>query len=217
MKRFLLFFLVSLVPTFATAQVVATAYSVQGSVEAQMSGNTAWAPVNKGTEFANGDVIRTLAGSRAGLKFTGGKLVRLRENSKLRISAPTTGDDNSGKLNLMNGVMHLFSRKSKNFPEVETAEVSATIRGTEFVVASENGSTSFSVLNGQVEMRNQHGSAVLSKGEKGVAQKGTSPEKSLLANPLEEVQWALHYPLATNLPELKIFGDLFFDCFKNVR
>ncbi len=208
MKRFFVILLILvLLPTLTQAQVVAKAYSVQGSVEAQMGGSKSWVPVSKGTEFTNGDVIRTLEGSRAGLKFTGGKLVRLRENSRLRITAPEVTNEEGGKLNLINGVMHLFSRKSKKFPEVETAEVSATIRGTEFVVASENGKTSFSVMNGQVEMRNQHGSSVLNKGEKGVASKNSSPEKSLLANPLEDVQWALHYPLATNLPELQMFGE----------
>ena len=177
----------------AHAEGVATLYSSQGTVETQRLGNQNWEVTKTGASFVTGDKIRTRSNSRAGLKFTGGKLARLRQNSVLTIEGPK--EKKKGRLSLLSGVLYLFSRKTENFPEVDTPQVSAAIRGTEFVVSTNETSTEITVLNGAVRMENSAGAVDLGAGEQGNATATSAPKKVLVLKPDNAVQWALNYPV----------------------
>ena len=101
------------------------------------------------------------------------------------------------------GVMYLFSRKDQDFPDIDTPEVSAAIRGTEMVIETRSGSTSISVLEGAAELRNDQGALRLAKGEYGVAEKGKSLRKALIVNASDAVEWALHYPALLAISDFK--------------
>jgi tetratricopeptide (TPR) repeat protein len=190
----------------AVAEAVAKAYSVQGVVETQRTGGSTWDPVERGVEFFAGDKIRTGPSSRAGLRLKGGRLVRLRENSLMTIDAAQDGRGDTGALGLFSGAAHLFSRKAKEFPTVKTTEVSAAIRGTEFVIAAGPGATTVTVLDGEVQLDNSAGTLRLMGGEQGVADGKSAPQKKLVVDPTDAVQWALHFPLVVDPED---FADVF--------
>ncbi|RMG40713.1 MAG: hypothetical protein D6719_10220 [Candidatus Dadabacteria bacterium] len=170
----------------------ATLYSARGTVEIRRAGEALWQRAEKGSQLYREDLIRTGAASRAGLKFSGGKLVRLREHSQLKIELPA---DKKGRLNLLSGAIYLFSRASKKFPEVKTSHVSAAIRGTEIVVNTSSEGTRVAVLNGAVELKNSQGELALKSGEKGEVDSGGSLKRLLIVKPEKEVQWVLAYPV----------------------
>ena len=69
---------------------VARIVSIQGSVQLQRSGQSAAYPVRKlGTYLCSNDLLHTEAGSRAALFISAETLVRLDQNSTIRISLPS--------------------------------------------------------------------------------------------------------------------------------
>lgn len=197
----LLFFIVLLVPSSLYSQVgkeIAKVFSLKGVVEVRSGGDAgSWVVVEKGTLLHDGDEVRTAKGARVGLKFNEGKLLRLRENTYLKVQAPTDEAQN-GKVDLVTGVIHLFSREKGGSPAVDTRDVSAAIRGTEVVFEKTDNDTKVVVLEGNVELANAHGQVELGKGEQGKATENSAPTKSIIVNPEKEVQWALYYPLLDN-------------------
>lgn len=174
---------------------IAKVFSVKGVVEVRSGGDAgSWIGVEKGTLLRDGDEVRTAKGARVGVKFNEGKLLRLRENTYLKVQAPTEEAQN-GKVDLVTGVIHLFSREKGGSPVVDTRDVSAAIRGTEVVFEKTDADTRVVVLEGNVELANAHGQVALGKGEQGRANQTTAPTKSIIVNPEKEVQWALYYPL----------------------
>lgn len=174
---------------------IAKIFSLKGTVEVRRSGNAGiWIVVEKGALLHDGDEVRTAKSARVGLKFNEGKLLRLRENTYLRVQAPTEEAQN-GKVGLVTGVIHLFSREKGGSPVVDTRDVSAAIRGTEVVFKKTDEDTKVVVLQGNVDLTNAHGQIALGKGEQGRAIEGSAPTKSIIVNPEKEVQWALYYPL----------------------
>ncbi len=184
------------------AQEVAKIYSLQGSVEVKPHGQSSWKQGAKGLTLGLKDEIRTGLKSRAGIRFSAGKLLRLRENSHLVIEEPKRGQKESGSLSLTKGALHLFSRKSQDFPNVHTPEVSASIRGTEFVVATEMNNTTITVLQGIVQMENSHGSITLAKNDEGQASKNSAPIKRVLVDTEDAVQWTFRIPQVLSRKDL---------------
>ncbi len=131
------------------------------------------------------------------MKFYDNKLVRLRENSELLIP----GVEQEKPLSLLGGVLHLFSRDTNKIRRVTTPEVSAAIRGTEFVIESTNGETEISVLSGAVQVSNSAGDVRVGRGERALTKRGEAPRKELLIRPKDKVQWAMTFPtLLTDHP-----------------
>ena len=77
------------------------------------------------------------------------------------------------------------------------------MRGTEFVVAvAANGSTTVTMLDGEVELSNAQGSLVVSTGEQAKVDVGGRPRKTAVLEAINSVQWCLYYPGVLDLKEL---------------
>lgn len=163
---------------------------------------TAFDPVQIGEAFKAEDRVRTLASSRAAVRFTDGVLVRLNELSTLQFHADSS---NQRSTTLSTGTAYFFSREPRHFPVVETPLVSAAVRGTEFVVAVDAGQTTVSVLEGEVDCSNSFGSVRITSGEEAVTRPGQAPVKRVLIQPNDAVQWALYYPAVLDLADLPEF------------
>lgn len=194
-----LIFFILLIPSLALAEPVASLYSAQGNVEARSGSN--WSGVNEGHQFQAQDAIRTNERSSAGVKFTDGFLVRLKELSTIEFSAP----EKNQPISITEGVGYFFSRKPKRFPQVNTPQVSASVRGTEFVVEVTKDQTKITVLEGAVDASNQYGSVSLTKGELAITKTGSAPVKEIVIDPLDAVNWALYYPAVFSLADFKSF------------
>ncbi|MCB9030288.1 MAG: FecR domain-containing protein [Deltaproteobacteria bacterium] len=200
LKNVLLLTFIFLIPNFAIAEQVASLFSAQGTVEAKSANSNSWKAVVKGDKFETHHTVRTLANSRAGLLLTDGTLIRLNENSLLSFKDITQQGDER-ELELVSGEAFFFSRKPKRFPKIDTSNVSAAVRGTEFVVRTDSSTTSITVLEGSVEASNQHGQVQLKSGELALTKNGQAPTKQLVANPTDAVQWALNYPAVVSLSD----------------
>src|SRR5262249_6498871 len=69
------------------------------------------------------------------------------------------------------------------------------IRGTEFVVAvAADGTTSFIMIEGEVQASNGSGSVSVHSGERADIQPGAKPVKTNESKPIEFAQWCFYYP-----------------------
>jgi ferric-dicitrate binding protein FerR (iron transport regulator) len=174
---------------------VAQAVSVQGRVEQRSEGAARWSPVHQGDKLCPGDRLRVGANSRAGLNLNNETLLRLAQNSSIRISAPK--QDGSSWLDLLDGVAHFISRVKQSF-QVNTPYVNASIEGTEFTVETASDRAAVTVLEGKVKASNAHGEVLLNGGQKAIAQSGEAPRIEQVVDPLKAVQWTLYYPPVTD-------------------
>ncbi len=175
------------------ADSVAALFSTQGSVQTSQTSGRTWINARLGTEFSAGDVVRTGVKSRAGIRFHDGFLMRLNQRTKFVIRE-------SIKLN--SGQAHFFSRGSKKFPTIETPTVSASVRGTEFVVSVTKAETRITVIDGGVEASNQYGSVIANKGEEIVAAAGLAPRLRTVVAPAGSAAWALYYPSVVSYADI---------------
>lgn len=149
--------------------------------------------LSKGQQLPLAGTITVGDNSRLGLRFSDGRLVRLRENSELELTPSTANEEES--VNLLSGAVHIFNRVSKARYNVKTPEVSAAIRGTELAVTTENGETTLTVFDGEAQVQSGSNPLRIGKGESVAAAKGSQPVKLVLMQPVEQVQWALYFPV----------------------
>jgi tetratricopeptide (TPR) repeat protein len=209
MRLFGLFIVLALVPLVvqsAEAQTVAKLYSSSGKVEARERASVTWEEAKKDRPFDVGDGVRTLAHSRAGVKFLSGYLVRLSPQTTITFTEKDPGKKQEAKTSILGGIAHFFSRKPKKIPKVETPQVSASVRGTEFVVEVTSDRTMISVISGRVVASNSLGDVEATAGQQVVAISGQAPTRRIIVSPLESVQWALRYPA---ILEISDYPDCF--------
>lgn len=172
-------------------QWVAKATSVEGYVEALRVGEEQWRPVKLADVFCPGDKIRVLENSRAGLVLSNQAVMRLNENSSLTFEA--LKEQRISIIDLIRGAAHFFSRKPSSL-EVKTPYTIAGVRGTEFLIRVDEGSTFLSIFDGCVLAQNKAGSLELTSGQSALAEAGKAPILKVVARPRDAVNWALYYP-----------------------
>jgi len=186
-----------------SAQEAATLYSAQGTVERRMVGATVWQAVAVGEKLTADESVRTGPASRAALVLADGLMVRRNQNSILQVKLDSANVPS--EVTVAGGDAHFFSRKEVEFPRIKTELVSASIRGTEFIVSAQPGRSEIAVLAGLVRAENGFGGVDLAGGEQASVVPGGAPQKAILVNPTDKVQWALYYPVALDfldVPEL---------------
>lgn len=198
----LIIFTALLLPFGVAADEVASLYSAEGKVEGQQTSNAKWQAASVGQKFEDQSSVRTLARSRAAVKFNDGYLVRLSAQTTMKFSN-VAKDQGNRPVNVASGKVYFFSRKPQTFPLVTTPHVSASVRGTEFVVEVTKGETVISVLDGAVTAKNKLGEVDLGKNEQAVTKAGQAPVKQIMVHPENAVQWALYYPQVLIAQDMK--------------
>lgn len=173
---------------FAAAQVV----SIQGTVEVRRMRESTWLPVELNTQLCTGDHLRVRKHSRAALRLVNDSMLRL--DQKTTITFPETQENKTTSLmDLIKGAMHIITRTPKPF-NVRTPFMNAGVEGTEFFVGVNELHTQLVVFEGRVTAQNPFGHIALESHEKAVAYKNQPPRKEIILNPIDAVQWTLHYP-----------------------
>lgn len=89
--------------------------------------------------------------------------------------------------------------QSKNIPNqlsVETPSALAAIRGTDWeMVVDEDGTSTLTVLSGEVQLSNEKGSVSVGVGEQAQAKIGVAPVKRILRNPRDRIQWVSSFKI----------------------
>jgi tetratricopeptide (TPR) repeat protein len=178
-------------PDPAAAQSIATAVSVQGTVEVQRAEQTAWQPVKLNEIFAAGDTVRAQARSRADIQLLDQSVLRLNQNTQITLQPAK--EERTGVVNLARGAAHFFSRGPRSL-EVNTPFAVAGVRGTEFFIEVEPDRTRLTIFEGTVLAENPIGSLMLTTGQSAVAERGQAPVMVVVVRPRDAVHWTLYYP-----------------------
>jgi tetratricopeptide (TPR) repeat protein len=187
-----------------TPQVIADDIRIQtieGIVEVQAAGAGPWRPVKPGHGLKPGDRVRTRERSRVSIHWSQRSVARLPELSDVQIQA--AGPNQPASFSLFTGLLYFFNRERLTNARYGTRTASAAIRGTEFVLqAEDNGHTTLTVVEGEVDLSNDAGTLTLRTGEQGIAEPGQQPRKvpGIIVNNI--IQWALYYPGVLDVDEL---------------
>lgn len=166
------------------------------------SGGGGWGPATVGQPLAVNDRVRTGEDSRAAVRMTDLSVLRMDELTTITIGPPATAGDKPS-LNVKEGTTYFFSREKSREIRVETPAVNGAIRGTEFVLTvAANGSTTMTMLDGEVELSNGQGSLLVSTGEQAKVDVGGAPRKTAVLEAINIIQWCLYYPGVLDLKEL---------------
>jgi tetratricopeptide (TPR) repeat protein len=176
--------------------------SKENIVNVATKGGAAWTAATVGQALATGDKVRTGEDSRATVRMTDLSILRIGELTTTEITPPGTTSDKPG-LNVKEGTTYFFSREKSREMRIETPAANGAIRGTEFVVVvAANGSTTVTMLDGEVELSNAQGSVLLTNGEQARVDVGGRPRKTAVLDAINVIQWCLYYPGVLDLKEL---------------
>ncbi len=179
----------------------AEVFSVENSVESIRSSEE-WRPATVGQKLAFHDRIRTGEDSRAAVRLSDLSILRLDELTEAEILPPLAATAKP-TLDLKQGTAYFFSREKSREINVRTPAANGGIRGTEFVVTvTSDGSTSFTMIDGEVETSNEGGSLVIRSGEQAEIRPGEKPKKNSVSNAIDFAQWCFYYPAVLDPKEL---------------
>ncbi len=165
--------------------------SIQGIVEVNRNGGTRWQPTHLDDTFCPGDRIRVGANSRAAIVLVNEAVMRLDQRTTIVFQGVEA--KKTFLLNLLEGAAHFFSRKARHL-KVSTPFVNGVVKGTEFLVRVDNKQTRIDLFEGRIRTENQYGDLLLAKGQGALATAGSAPQRRILVQPRDSVQWALYYP-----------------------
>jgi tetratricopeptide (TPR) repeat protein len=167
--------------------------SITGSVDVQPSGGGIWAAAKLESRLCEGDTIRVGERSRAAVSLINDAVLRIDQNTAMRLIDITPQDEEQSLLDLFKGAFQSFSRKPK-FLKVNTPYLNGSVEGTEFVFRVDDDEATITMLEGVVLASNNQGELRITPGESAQASKGKAPQKRVVVKPRDLVQWGLYYP-----------------------
>ncbi|OWK23798.1 hypothetical protein AJ87_30185 [Rhizobium yanglingense] len=152
-----------------------------------------WQNVDLHQELLGGDVLRTNATGQLAVLFADRTQVRLGRNSSLQVKQMAPAGDTI--LNLQSGTMWARAQRGGSGLTVQTPAAAAAIRGTDWTLTVKGDQTSLIVLEGRVELKNEHGSVEVAQGEAAVATIGQAPRKLVIVTPDDREQMLFYLTL----------------------
>lgn len=169
-----------------TAEVV----SIVGKAERRPSVTAPWASAEIKQLLYSGNFVRTLDDSTMALLFSDKSQLRLSRNSMFEIKEIGNGKDTDTSVSLLKGKSWMQSKATPDKLRIATPSGLARILGTEWEMeVHDDGSTTVSVMNGEVHFTNESGNVQVQANEQAVTEVGRAPQKRVLLNPRERVQW----------------------------
>ena len=169
--------------------------------------SAAWHPATVGQQLTWHDRLRTGEDSRAAVRMSDSSIMRVDELAEIEILPPVVASAKP-TVDLKQGTGYFFSREKSREINVKTPAANGAIRGTEFIVAvAANGQSSFTMLDGEVEVSNAQGSVVVRSGERADVEPGHKPTKTAVIMTVNLVQWCLYYPGILDLNDLKFSSE----------
>ncbi|WP_420882128.1 FecR domain-containing protein [Rhizobium gallicum] len=152
-----------------------------------------WQNVDLHQELLGGDVLRTNATGQLAVLFADRTQVRLGRNSSLQVKQMAPAGDTI--LNLQSGTMWARAQRGGSGLTVQTPAAAAAIRGTDWTLTVKGDQTSLIVLEGRVELKNEHGSVEVAQGEAAIATIGQAPRKLVIVTPDDREQMLFYLTL----------------------
>ena len=173
--------------------VVGHLVSVEGRVDIQHASTPAWSSGTLNDALCQGDLIRAGEHSRATVQLINQAVLRIDQNTAMRLDNVTPKKEERSALSLLKGAFESFSRKPRGF-EVNTPYLNGSIEGTEFVFRVEDEESVLTVLEGTVIASNDQGKLPVPGGTAVAARAGQAPQPRTVVHPRDAVQWSLYYP-----------------------
>ena len=172
---------------------------VEGRVEVRRSATTAWVGLAAGDRVCTDDLVRVDRSSRAILLLSDGGTIKLDEHSVLNLPEPPSGV--GSLLELLRGMLHVISRDPRSLT-FKTPYANAGLEGTEFDIRVDEDErlTEIVVLEGEVAVTTPNGDVEVASDHVAVARDGQPPTATALAQPIERMRWASHYPRIIDRP-----------------
>ena len=167
--------------------------ALEGAVEVAHADQTAWLKATLATQLCEGDSVRVGANSRAALHLVNDAVLRLDQNTTLRLVDIGAGAEQRSLLDLVFGAFKSFSRAPRTMT-VNTPYVNGMIEGTEFAMRVAAADTQVQVFEGKVRTANEAGEILLTRGQSASAQAGVAPQLDTRVVQNDAVQWTLYYP-----------------------
>jgi len=182
-------------------QSVGRFVDINGNVETQLVEGDDWLKANLETPLCEGSSIRVGAQSRAAINLVNDAVLRLDENTTMRLVDVNEKEEERSLLDIIKGALHSFSRKPKKL-SINSPYLNGSIEGTEFVFRVSDEQSEVTVFEGTVVAANDQGSVSVSGGEAASARQGQAPQSRTVVQPRNAAQWSLYYP-----PILATGGD----------
>jgi Tfp pilus assembly protein PilF len=172
---------------------------VEGLVEVRRSATTAWVALAAGDRVCTDDLIRVESSSRATLVLPDGGTLKLDERSVLNLPEPPSGI--GSLIELLRGIIHVISRDPRSLT-FQTPYANAGLEGTEFDIRVDSDArfTEIVVLEGEVAVTTPNGELHVASDNVALARDGQAPAVTPLAQPIERMRWASHYPPIIDRP-----------------
>ena len=172
---------------------IGSVQSLEGEVSVQDEGEGAWSPAALGQPLCKASTIRTGSLSRAAVVLINEEVLRLDEDTTLKLTDVPLDAQQPSLLDLAAGAVQSFSRAPRKV-NVKTSYMTLAIRGTEFAVRAEPDRSLLTVFEGEVLASNEQGEVAVPRNQSVVATPGQPPQPFLIARPRDAVQWSLYYP-----------------------
>lgn len=182
------------------ARLAGQLVSLESTVHVKSVDGDDWIQASQSQNLCEGDTIRVGKSSRAAVQLVNEAVVRLDENTTMRLLNISGAVEDRSFLEVLGGKIKSFIRKPRLLT-VNTPYLNGMIEGTEFQVAVSSEKSSILVLEGQILALNDQGDTRIVPGEQAEAGAGEAPRKTLVVKPRDAVQWAIY------APTLKDFSD----------
>ena len=174
-------------------RVVGHVANAEGNVEVQRGADTRWQAAKLKDPLCEGDSIRAAERSRATIALANQAVLRIDQNSTLRLINIGSKPGERSLLKLFQGAVQSFSRKPSHL-EVSTPYLNGTIEGTEFVIRVAENQTVLTVFEGKVRAANEQGAVAVPSGQSVAAEAGKAPQLRAIVRARDAAQWSLYYP-----------------------
>lgn len=181
---------------------------VKGDVQVFDSKKKLWVSAQQGMVLHIYDKIKTGKDGKASIIFEDETIMQLNKNTHILVEAVAkrAGWTKIRRISLVDKVQQSiysvtegeiwFRNKNRDANvTINAPNLSAGIRGTDLTVkVLEDMATIISVLEGTITAYNDFGKAQVSSGEEVIGRKGTAPQKRMLLQPIDAVQWTIVIP-----------------------
>ena len=189
----------------------------QGKVQIYQALNNKWVNATAGTFIHAGDTIRTGANGKASLLMSDETMMQVDRSSQVQIThvaknagwfersviAKTIKSASRSVYSLISGKLWARNKNRNVNASFKTTTATIGIRGTELVIeANEDGAVTSTVIEGRVEAENEYGTVIGETGNQISIQPGQAPQRSILLNPENAVQWTVVMPPLLNAADL---------------
>ena len=175
------------------AQSAGRFVDIHGEVETQVEDGGTWSDATLESILCEGSTIRVGERSRAAIALINDAVLRLDENTTMRLVDITDQEEERSLLDIIRGALHSFSRKPKKL-SINSPYLNGSIEGTEFVFRVTDEQSELTVFEGTVIAANDQGRASVAGGESASASAGQAPQARTLVRPRDAAQWSLYYP-----------------------